>query len=124
MSSTVMQNICVMPFRMRLSLDLPVHPYLLLTRIPEQFFGDYIDIYDMTRAVEDGTTVRIFYESRIAKLELPDELKPVIDDEYEESPNIRNIPRKKSLRPNGQDLKPSLAPSNGLKPLPRHRGAL
>ncbi len=33
--------------------------------------------------------------------------------------NIRNIPRKKSLRPNGQDLKPSLAPSNGLKPLPK-----
>ena len=33
-------------------------------------FGDYIDIYDLTRAVEDGATVRIFYESRLAKVEL------------------------------------------------------
>jgi type I restriction enzyme R subunit len=37
-------------------------------------FGDYIDIYDLTRAVEDGATVRIFYESRLAKVELsPDD---------------------------------------------------
>ena len=36
-------------------------------------FGDYIDVYDLTRAVEDGATVRIFYESRLAKVELPDE---------------------------------------------------
>ena len=47
-------------------------------------FGDYIDIYDMTRSVEDGTTVRIFYESRIAKLELPESQRPHIDAEFEE----------------------------------------
>lgn len=47
-------------------------------------FGDYIDIYDMTRAVEDGTTVKIFYESRIAKLELPESERPKIDAEFEE----------------------------------------
>ena len=35
-------------------------------------FGDYIDVYDLTRAVEDGATVRIFYESRLAKVKLPD----------------------------------------------------
>ncbi|MCV7274076.1 type I restriction endonuclease subunit R [Mycolicibacter arupensis] len=33
-------------------------------------FGDYIDIYDLTRAVEDGATVKIYYESRLAKVEL------------------------------------------------------
>ena len=33
-------------------------------------FGDYVDVYDLTRAVEDGATVRIFYESRLAKIEL------------------------------------------------------
>jgi len=33
-------------------------------------FGDYVDVYDLTRAVEDGATVRIFYESRLAKVEL------------------------------------------------------
>ena len=34
-------------------------------------FGDYIDVYDLTRAVEDGATVKIFYESRLAKVALP-----------------------------------------------------
>lgn len=47
-------------------------------------FGDYIDIYDMTRAVEDGTTVKIYYESRIAKIELSENEKPNIDESYEE----------------------------------------
>ena len=46
-------------------------------------FGDYIDIYDLTKAVKDKTTVPIYYESRIAKLDLPQELKPKIDDEYD-----------------------------------------
>ena len=36
-------------------------------------FGEYVDIYDLTRAVEDGATVRIFYESRMAKVELSPE---------------------------------------------------
>ena len=35
-------------------------------------FGDYIDVYDLTRAVEDGATVKIFYESRLAKVTLSD----------------------------------------------------
>ena len=38
-------------------------------------FGDYIDVYDIQRAVEDGATVPIYYESRLAKLDLKDELK-------------------------------------------------
>lgn len=45
-------------------------------------FGDYIDIYDMTQAVEDGSTVKIYYESRIVKLDLPEGLD--IDSEYDE----------------------------------------
>jgi len=45
-------------------------------------FGDYIDIYDMTQAVEDGSTVKIYYESRIVKLDLPEGLN--IDSEYDE----------------------------------------
>ncbi|MDD2267922.1 MAG: type I restriction endonuclease subunit R [Eubacteriales bacterium] len=47
-------------------------------------FGEYIDIYDLTQAVKDKTTVPIYYESRIAKLDIPQELKPKIDIEYEE----------------------------------------
>jgi type I restriction enzyme, R subunit len=44
-------------------------------------FGDYVDIYDLTRAVEDGATVRIFYESRLAKVELSPEDYAALDAE-------------------------------------------
>ena len=47
-------------------------------------FGDYIDIYDISRAVEDGATVPIYYESRLARIELPEEEKPKIDLEIAE----------------------------------------
>jgi type I restriction enzyme R subunit len=47
-------------------------------------FGDYIHVYDIQRAVEDGATVRIFYEARLAKIELREEEKPHIDPEFEE----------------------------------------
>jgi type I restriction enzyme R subunit len=47
-------------------------------------FGEYIDVYDISRAVEDGATVPIYYESRLARIELPDEEKPKIDAEIEE----------------------------------------
>ncbi|MBB3773237.1 type I restriction enzyme R subunit [Angulomicrobium tetraedrale] len=46
-------------------------------------FGEYIDIYDISRAVEDGATVPIYYESRLARIELPEEEKPKIDSEVE-----------------------------------------
>ena len=44
-------------------------------------FGDYIDIYDISRAVEDGATVPIYYESRLARIELDEDEKPKIDSE-------------------------------------------
>lgn len=48
-----------------------------------EVFGDYIDIYDMTQAVEDGATVPIYYENRTAKLKLDDDLLKQIDQEYD-----------------------------------------
>jgi len=47
-------------------------------------FGDYISIYDIQQAVIDGATVRIFYEGRLAKIELKENEKPHIDPEFEE----------------------------------------
>ncbi len=47
-------------------------------------FGHYIDVYDISRAVEDGATVPIYYESRLARIELPDTEKPKVDAEIEE----------------------------------------
>ncbi len=47
-------------------------------------FGNYIDVYDISRAVEDGATVPIYYESRLARIELDDEEKPKIDAEVDD----------------------------------------
>lgn len=47
-------------------------------------FGEYIDIYDISRAVEDGATVPIYYESRLARIELDANERPKIDAEIEE----------------------------------------
>jgi len=47
-------------------------------------FGDYISIYDIQRAVEDGATVPIYYEGRLAKIQLKDSEKPHLDDQFEE----------------------------------------
>ncbi|MDO4536312.1 MAG: type I restriction endonuclease subunit R [Clostridium perfringens] len=47
-------------------------------------FGDYIDIYDMSRAVEDNATVKIYYENRIIKLDAVDSELENLDDEFEE----------------------------------------
>lgn len=46
-------------------------------------FGEYIDIYDISRAVEDGATVPIYYESRLARIILNEDEKPLIDAEIE-----------------------------------------
>lgn len=47
-----------------------------------EVFGDYIDIYDMTQAVEDGATLPIYYENRVAKLKLDEDILKQIDEEY------------------------------------------
>lgn len=48
-----------------------------------EVFGEYIDVYDMTQAVEDGATVPIYYENRTAKLKIDENLLKQIDNEYE-----------------------------------------
>lgn len=48
-------------------------------------FGDYVDVYDLTRAVEDGATVKIYYESRLAKIDLNDADLTAVDELVEEA---------------------------------------
>lgn len=52
-------------------------------RSTREVFGDYIDIYDMTQAVEDGATRPVYYESRVIKLNLDDATLKLIDKEYD-----------------------------------------
>jgi type I restriction enzyme R subunit len=49
----------------------------------QEVFGNYIDVYDMTQAVEDGATRPVFYESRVINLNLDEETLKLIDEEYE-----------------------------------------
>ena len=57
-------------------------PVSSVDRNTRAVFGDYIDIYDMTQAVEDGATRPVYYESRVVKLQLDKETIELIDKEY------------------------------------------
>lgn len=59
-------------------------PIALEDRNTIEVFGDYIDVYDMTQAVEDGATVPIYYESRVIKLNLDQKVLDQIDAKYAE----------------------------------------
>ena len=61
-------------------------------------FGDHISIYDIQRAVEDGATVPIYYESRLAKLTLDEAERPKIDPGFEEATEGEEIARKEKLK--------------------------
>jgi len=59
-------------------------PVSLEDRDTRAVFGDYVHIYDVEQAVKDGATVPIYYESRLARLELKDAETPELDDEVDE----------------------------------------
>ena len=61
-------------------------------------FGDYISIYDIQRSVEDGATVPIYYESRLAKLSLDEDERPRIDPEFEEATEGEEVGRREKLK--------------------------
>lgn len=71
--------------------NLPNATYIGFTGTPisskdrstREVFGDYIDVYDMTQAVEDGATRPVYYESRVIHLKLDDETLRLIDSEYD-----------------------------------------
>jgi type I restriction enzyme R subunit len=61
-------------------------------------FGDYISIYDIQRAVQDGATVPIYYESRLAQLALDAAERPHIDPDFEEVTEGEEVERKEKLK--------------------------
>ena len=58
-------------------------PISMKDRSTREVFGDYIDVYDMTQAVEDGATRPVYYESRVIKLKLDEATLRLIDTEYD-----------------------------------------
>jgi type I restriction enzyme R subunit len=73
-------------------------PIELTDKNTRAVFGDYISVYDIQRAVEDGATVPIFYESRLAKLSLDEDQRAVIDDEFEEVTEQEEASRRERLK--------------------------
>ncbi|HPP49896.1 MAG TPA: type I restriction endonuclease subunit R [Spirochaetota bacterium] len=73
-------------------------PIELADKNTRAVFGDYISIYDIERAVKDGATVPIYYESRLATLELEEKERPRIDAEFEEATEGEEIEHKERLK--------------------------
>ena len=61
-------------------------------------FGDHISVYDIQRAVEDGATVPIYYESRLAKLVLDEDERPTIDAGFEDVTEGEEVDRREKLK--------------------------
>ncbi len=73
-------------------------PIELTDKNTRAVFGDYISIYDIQRAVLDGATVPIYYESRYAKLDLKESEKPKVDPEFDEATEGEEVERKEKLK--------------------------
>ncbi|MEK7717187.1 MAG: type I restriction endonuclease subunit R, partial [Pseudomonadota bacterium] len=78
-------------------------------------FGDYISVYDIQRAVVDGATVPIYYESRLAKLELKDSERPKIDPKFEEATEGEEVERKEKLKTKWAQLEAVVGSENRIK---------
>jgi len=73
-------------------------PVSLTDRDTRAVFGDEISVYDIQRAVEDKATVPIYYESRLARIELPEAEKPKVDAEFEEVTEAEEVEHKERLK--------------------------
>ena len=78
-------------------------------------FGDYISIYDIRRAVQDGATVPIYYESRLAKLSLDEREKPKIDPGFEEATEGEEVERREKLKTKWAQLEAVVGAENRIK---------
>jgi type I restriction enzyme R subunit len=78
-------------------------------------FGDYISVYDIQRAVQDGATVPIYYESRLAKLELKASERPNIDPDFEEATEGEEVARVETLKSKWAQLEAIVGSDSRIK---------
>ena len=78
-------------------------------------FGDYISIYDIQSSVEDGATVPIYYESRLAKLALDESQRPKIDPDFEEATEGEEVERREKLKTKWAQLEAVVGAENRVK---------
>ncbi len=82
-------------------------------------FGDYISVYDIQRAVQDGATVPIYYESRLAKLALDEAQRPRIDPDFEEATEGEEVERREKLKSRWAQLEAVVGAEKRLELLAR-----
>ncbi|MEZ0329878.1 MAG: type I restriction endonuclease subunit R [Dissulfuribacterales bacterium] len=90
-------------------------PIELTDKNTRAVFGDYISIYDIERAVKDGATVPIYYESRLAKLELNETARPLLDEEFEEATEGEEVEHKERLKTKWAQLEALVGTEKRLK---------
>jgi type I restriction enzyme R subunit len=90
-------------------------PIELTDKNTRAVFGDYISVYDIQRAVEDRATVPIYYESRLAKLELDESERPRIDPEFEEVTEGEEVERREKLKTRWAQLEALVGTEKRLK---------
>ena len=78
-------------------------------------FGDYISVYDITRSEADGATVPIYYESRLAALQLDENQKPNIDPDFEEVTEGEEIEHKEELKTKWTQLEVVVGADNRIR---------
>ena len=78
-------------------------------------FGNHISIYDIQRSVEDGATVPIYYESRLAKLALNENERPLIDPKFEELTEGEEVERKEKIKTKWAQLEALVGTEGRLK---------
>lgn len=93
-------------FARRMRESMPNATYIGFTGTPVEstdrntkaIFGDYVDVYDIQQAVEDGATVPIYYENRVSKVNLQEERKLQLDDDFEELTEGEELTNQQKLK--------------------------
>ncbi len=78
-------------------------------------FGEYVSVYDIERAVKDGATVPIYYESRLVKLEIDESARPMLDKDFEEATEGEEVEHKERLKSKWAQLEALVGTENRLK---------
>jgi type I restriction enzyme R subunit len=95
-------------------------PLELSDRVTTQVFGDYIDIYDMKRAVDDGATVPIHYEAQLVKLDLPEEQRKLLDAGFEEITEREETEGKERLKTRWAQLEVIVGTPTRIRTIAEH----
>lgn len=90
-------------------------PIELTDKNTRAVFGDYVSIYDIERAVKDGATVPIYYESRLARLELDETERPLLDEEFEAATEGEEVEHRERLKTKWAQLEALVGTEKRLK---------